>query len=64
MSRIVEVTCPTCGFKWQEDADWHRDNESIHALPRAASSEPGAEEFSFRCPQDGTWVRVAVPRGS
>ncbi len=56
MADVVEVACPTCGFRWQEDLDWHREVDSIHTLRTHGRS--GREQFRFRCPQDGTWVLV------
>lgn len=59
--QLVDVTCPACGFQWQEDIAWHRDNDSIHANPRQTTRPGSFEVYRFRCPQDGTWVTVEIP---
>lgn len=62
MAELVDIVCPTCGFRWQEDLDWHRENESIHLFSRPG--EGRREQFRFRCPQDGTWVSYPSEAGT
>ncbi len=57
MSDIVQVRCPQCGFAWEEDLDWHREHETLHA---GGPGSAGSGKFRFKCPQDGTWVTVEV----
>ncbi len=61
MADIIEVTCPTCGMRWEEDLDWHRNHASIHTVYPGSRPKAGTETFHFRCPQDGTWVTIKTP---
>jgi hypothetical protein len=58
MPDIVTVRCPVCGFIWEEDLDWHRDHETLHAAEAGSAGRKGRGKFRFKCPQDGTWVTV------
>ncbi len=56
MAQIIEITCPTCGHRWQVDLE----NEQNARVIFKGTDGPKVERYHFRCPKEGTWTVVTV----
>ena len=59
MPTLIEVTCPTCGYRWQEDLDRH---QTWNVVYRGEEKQQKVEEYRLRCPRDGTYFIAEVSR--
>lgn len=57
MARMVKVECPTCHYIWHEDLDKHQDSRTIF---KGDTEQPKIEEYTVRCPRDGTYVVIKI----
>jgi hypothetical protein len=57
MARMIKVECHTCHHVWHEDLDKHQNSRVIY---RDEAEQTKVEEYTFRCPRDGTYVVVKV----